>query len=340
MAGIYQYHQPSHTGRSGDLRPVWLRHRSIPARRARDPAPPASGFGRRRDNLPYPIGIPKISVYEEPRDAAPVTRALARRPASRRESWPGRGRAWQVSPGPMRSAQPPPARLACPAPPIGPGLTRRDLLWRGAAGAGLLAAGPVLAACSSGTATSSASASASAGTPKRGGTLNFARSVGADPARPGQLDRRRRRLHPGQDLRAALHHQPGRPAGALAGAGPHRQHGRQDLDVRAAPGGEVLRRHAAHRRRRGVLDQAGGGRRQRAAQLPRLRDQVAQGRRRELPWWPRSCQPWAPFLSDISVFANAIMPTNFGGKTASAFFANPVGTGPFTLKSFVKGGNV
>ena len=58
--------------------------------RARRPAPPAGISGRQRDNLPYPIGIPKISVYEEPRDAAPVTRALARRPASRRESWPGR----------------------------------------------------------------------------------------------------------------------------------------------------------------------------------------------------------------------------------------------------------
>ena len=40
------------------------------------------------------------------------------------------------------------------------------------------------------------------------------------------------------------------------------------------------------------------------------------------------------------MFANAIMPGNFGGQCESAFFANPVGTGPFTLKSFVKGGNV
>ena len=50
-------------------------------------------------------------------------------------------------------------------------------------------------------------------------------------------------------------------------------------------------------------------------------------------------QPWAPFLSDISVFANAILPSNFGGQSESAFFANPIGTGPFVLKSFVKGGN-
>jgi len=51
-------------------------------------------------------------------------------------------------------------------------------------------------------------------------------------------------------------------------------------------------------------------------------------------------EPWAPFLSDISVFANSILPADFGGATAAEFFAKPVGTGPFVLKSFVKGGNV
>ncbi len=44
--------------------------------------------------------------------------------------------------------------------------------------------------------------------------------------------------------------------------------------------------------------------------------------------------PWAPFLSDISVFANAILPNNFGGKSEAQFFANPVGTGPFVLSGF------
>jgi peptide/nickel transport system substrate-binding protein len=48
-------------------------------------------------------------------------------------------------------------------------------------------------------------------------------------------------------------------------------------------------------------------------------------------------QPWAPFLSDISVFANSILPKDFGGLSESAFFANPIGTGPFVLKSFQKG---
>jgi peptide/nickel transport system substrate-binding protein len=44
--------------------------------------------------------------------------------------------------------------------------------------------------------------------------------------------------------------------------------------------------------------------------------------------------PWAPIVSDISVFANAIIPDNFGGKTEKAFFDNPIGTGPFTLSKF------
>ncbi len=45
-------------------------------------------------------------------------------------------------------------------------------------------------------------------------------------------------------------------------------------------------------------------------------------------------QPWAPFLSDISVFANAILPANFGGQSEKNFFNNPVGTGPFMLSGF------
>jgi peptide/nickel transport system substrate-binding protein len=44
--------------------------------------------------------------------------------------------------------------------------------------------------------------------------------------------------------------------------------------------------------------------------------------------------PWAPIISDISVFANAIIPDNFGGKSEKEFFKAPVGTGPFTLSSF------
>jgi peptide/nickel transport system substrate-binding protein len=50
--------------------------------------------------------------------------------------------------------------------------------------------------------------------------------------------------------------------------------------------------------------------------------------------------PWAPFLSDISVFANAIMPANYGGKTEKAFFKSPVGTGPWLLPSWTPDSNI
>jgi peptide/nickel transport system substrate-binding protein len=50
--------------------------------------------------------------------------------------------------------------------------------------------------------------------------------------------------------------------------------------------------------------------------------------------------PWAPFLSDISVFANAIMPANFGGKSEKAFFQSPVGTGAFLLPTWTADSNL
>lgn len=47
--------------------------------------------------------------------------------------------------------------------------------------------------------------------------------------------------------------------------------------------------------------------------------------------------PWAPLLSDLACFSNSILPNNYGGETADAFFKNPVGTGPFKYDSWVPG---
>lgn len=47
--------------------------------------------------------------------------------------------------------------------------------------------------------------------------------------------------------------------------------------------------------------------------------------------------PWAPLLSDLACFSNAILPNNYGGQTADAFFKNPIGTGPFKFDSWVPG---
>ena len=51
-------------------------------------------------------------------------------------------------------------------------------------------------------------------------------------------------------------------------------------------------------------------------------------------------QPWAPLISDISAFANSIVPNKLQGKTAAQFFAAPIGTGPFVITSWTKGGTV
>lgn len=47
--------------------------------------------------------------------------------------------------------------------------------------------------------------------------------------------------------------------------------------------------------------------------------------------------PWAPLLADVALFANSIIPNNFGGESQTAFFQHPIGTGPFQFKSWTKG---
>lgn len=47
--------------------------------------------------------------------------------------------------------------------------------------------------------------------------------------------------------------------------------------------------------------------------------------------------PWAPIIADLSMFSNAIIPENYGGKTADQFYEAPVGTGPFMWGEWKKG---
>ena len=47
--------------------------------------------------------------------------------------------------------------------------------------------------------------------------------------------------------------------------------------------------------------------------------------------------PWSPLLADLSVWAAAVVPKDFGGKSEEEFFKSPVGTGPFTLDSWDRG---
>lgn len=47
--------------------------------------------------------------------------------------------------------------------------------------------------------------------------------------------------------------------------------------------------------------------------------------------------PWAPIIADLSMFSNAIVQYNYGGKTAEAYYAAPVLTGPFMWGEWKKG---
>jgi peptide/nickel transport system substrate-binding protein len=47
--------------------------------------------------------------------------------------------------------------------------------------------------------------------------------------------------------------------------------------------------------------------------------------------------PWAPLLADLSIFANGIVPANYGGETEAQFYNHPVGTGPFKWAFWHKG---
>src|SRR5215468_1073167 len=49
---------------------------------------------------------------------------------------------------------------------------------------------------------------------------------------------------------------------------------------------------------------------------------------------------WAPFLADIALFANGIIPKNFAGQSRKAFYTHPIGTGPFMWDKRVVGQSV
>ena len=54
----------------------------------------------------------------------------------------------------------------------------------------------------------------------------------------------------------------------------------------------------------------------------------------------KTSAPFAPLISVLACFSNSILPANFGGKTADAFFKAPVGTGPFALDHWTPGSEI
>ena len=49
---------------------------------------------------------------------------------------------------------------------------------------------------------------------------------------------------------------------------------------------------------------------------------------------------WAPFVADIALFANGIIPKNFAGQKRADFYKHPIGTGPFMWDKRVVGQSV
>jgi peptide/nickel transport system substrate-binding protein len=50
--------------------------------------------------------------------------------------------------------------------------------------------------------------------------------------------------------------------------------------------------------------------------------------------------PWGPFLADVALFANGIIPKNFAGEKRADFYKHPIGTGPFMWDKRVVGQSV
>lgn len=48
-------------------------------------------------------------------------------------------------------------------------------------------------------------------------------------------------------------------------------------------------------------------------------------------------KPWAPLLSDVSIFPNGIIPNDYGGQSEAQFLRHPIGTGPFVFGQWTKG---
>ena len=218
----------------------------------------------------------------------------------------------------------------------GQSLSRRDLLRYGVIGAGVVGVSPILGACASSASPEATTSTRS--TPRRGGTLSFGRQTG-----PTQLDPANSIVE-GDVYTLDKIFEPlyiTSPQGKLVpwlAEGHTVSSDGKTWTFSLRPGVKFSDGKPVTRRRRGVLDPPRRHRTGRAAQLLGLRHQVAQGDRH-----PHGHLSALPALGAFPFrhlrVPNAILPDNFRGASEAAFFANPVGTGPFTLKSFVKGGN-
>ncbi len=210
-------------------------------------------------------------------------------------------------------------------------LSRRDLLKYGAAGSAATLLGSMLAAPASASSRSALRAAsrvlANTAAPKRGGTLRFARSIGPTTLDPANtiiagdiytLDKIFEPLfvtNPAGQLVPWL-------ASSYTVSADHKT-----FTFALRPG--VKFSNGKPLEAEDVVFSINRSRTNSAGPLSFLDFAIAsiqaQGNSKVVF---KLSQPWAPFLSDISVFANAILPANFGGQSEKDFFNNPVGTGP------------
>jgi peptide/nickel transport system substrate-binding protein len=221
-------------------------------------------------------------------------------------------------------------------------LTRRELLKLGATGAGLLAFGPLLSACGSKSSGAQSSAPASSSGPKKGGTLVFGRSFQPTVQAAG-LDPNNVVVSSGNVYTVDKIFEP------LYATDPKGQ-----LQPWLAKGSTISTDGltVTYTLRDGVKFSDG---------KPLTADDVVfsldrarlskTGSLSFLDWAIKSIkavdaqtvevtlsQPYAPIISDISCWNNAIVPKDLGGVSEKSFFKNPIGTGPFVLKSWAQQG--
>ncbi len=217
-------------------------------------------------------------------------------------------------------------------------VTRRDLLKYGVAGSAAVLLGPLVASSASASPRGRLRAAGSLKAAKRGGTLRFARSIGPttlDPANAiiaGDIYTFDKILEP---LYAT------NPAGQLVpwlATGYKVSTDHRTFTFTLRPG--VKFSDSKPLLAEDVVFSINRARKDSAGPLSFLdyaiTDIEAKGAGTVVF---HLSQPWAPFLSDISVFANAILPAGFGGRSEKDFFSAPIGTGPFTLSGFTPDAN-
>jgi peptide/nickel transport system substrate-binding protein len=212
-------------------------------------------------------------------------------------------------------------------------VNRRDLLKYGVAGSAAVLLGPLVVANASASPRGLRRAAASVNAPKRGGTLQFARSIGPttlDPANTiiaGDIYTLDKILEPLYVTDPAGQLVPWLATGYSVSTDHRTFTFALRPGVKFSNGKPLVADDVVFSINRTRKDGAGP-----LSFLDyAITDIEAKGNGTVVF---QLSQPWAPFLSDLSVFANAVLPANFGGQSEKEFFNAPIGTGPFTLDAF------